>query len=591
MRFLRPKTARVLVALVCGGLGAACDETPTAVVEPSLEGVSGAGQSAVVGAMLAEPLVVRVRDAAGAPVAGQTVAWRAAPGGIAPASSPTDADGLARATVTLGPAAGTQTFVARLGSDSVTFAAIARPDAPTALAIRGGTGQAGRIGQPLGAPYVVEARDRFGNPVPGAEIAWQAASGEGTIIPAGTTGPGVTAFFLLADGTGRSAVVHTPERVGPNSVRAVVGTNQATVIFTSTGTNTPTLVATVPIPPSYGIHDTFVRDGIAFVSAWNTGLILYDVGNGIAGGSPAQPAEISRIVTGSAGLSGARVHNAWWFHNPVTAERRYVFVGQEGPGIIGSSSSGDIHVVDVTNLAQPVEVAFYHLNGAGTHNFWMDEPAQILYAAYYNGGVVALDVSGTLSGDLAPREIARTTPGGATTYVWGVQLSGGALYATDMLHGLYRLALTGGAFAVSGGDNVPERYSSDLWVHGTYAYTGTWGTRAAAGHALKIWQLPAVGVPTLVDSLIVAGIGTVSDVEVSADGRLLLFSAENGPAAGIHLYDVATNPARPQLVAAIPVSTGVHTATLADIGGRRYVFAARNPSDPALRIYDVTGLP
>ena len=33
----------------------------------------------------------------------------------------------------------------------------------------------------------------------------------------------------------------------------------------------------------YGIHDTFVRDGLAFVFAWNTGVIIYDVGNGIRG--------------------------------------------------------------------------------------------------------------------------------------------------------------------------------------------------------------------------------------------------------------------------------------------------------------------
>ena len=46
------------------------------------------------------------------------------------------------------------------------------------------------------------------------------------------------------------------------------------------------------------------------------------------------------------------------------------------------------------DLAHPNEVASFHLDGAGTHNFWMDEDAQILYAAYYNQGVVALDVSG-----------------------------------------------------------------------------------------------------------------------------------------------------------------------------------------------------
>ena len=47
------------------------------------------------------------------------------------------------------------------------------------------------------------------------------------------------------------------------------------------------------------------------------------------------------------------MHNGWWFHNPVTSERRYLFIGQEGAATIGSSSSGDIHVVDVSDLAQP----------------------------------------------------------------------------------------------------------------------------------------------------------------------------------------------------------------------------------------------
>jgi hypothetical protein len=134
------------------------------------------------------------------------------------------------------------------------------------------------------------------------------------------------------------------------------------------------------------------------------------------------------------------VHNGWWFHNPVSGENRYLFIGQEGPGVIGSKSSGDIHVVDVADLAHPREVASFHFTGAGTHNFWMDEARQILYAAYYNGGVVALDVSGTLGGDLSRRVLGRIRPGGAgDTYTWGVQLANGSLYAIDMLSGLWQL--------------------------------------------------------------------------------------------------------------------------------------------------------
>jgi hypothetical protein len=80
------------------------------------------------------------------------------------------------------------------------------------------------------------------------------------------------------------------------------------------------------------------------------------------------------------------------------------------------------------------------MNGAGTHNFWMDEERQILYAAYYNGGVIALDVSGTLSGNLSNRLISQVRPGGAgNTFTWGVQLANGFLYAIDMLSGLWQL--------------------------------------------------------------------------------------------------------------------------------------------------------
>jgi hypothetical protein len=154
---------------------------------------------------------------------------------------------------------------------------------------------------------------------------------------------------------------------------------------------------------------------------------------------------------------GGDVHNIWWLHDPVSGSR-YAFVGEEsGPAQIGLSSAGDIHVVDVSDLTQPREVAFYHVPGAGTHNFSVDEANGILYAAYYNGGVRALNVRGDLENcpagqqvttgtlvrcDLVAmgREVARGLVGGKpAVYVWGVQLSGGSLYASDMLNGLWKL--------------------------------------------------------------------------------------------------------------------------------------------------------
>ncbi len=244
---------------------------------------------------------------------------------------------------------------------------------------------------------------------------------------------------LVAEG------IHTATIADINGRRYVFAARNpgspALLIFDITEPGAITQAATVPVPPAYGIHDTYVRDGLAFVFAWNTGVIIYDVGNGLAGGSPSAPRELSRLVTSDREVpGGSAVHNGWWFHNPVRGETRYLFIGQEGPGVVGSRSSGDIHVVDVSDLAHPQEVAFFHLEGAGTHNFWMDEPRQILYAAYYDGGVVALDVSGTLQGDLSSRLIAQIRPGGVgNTFTWGVQLAGESLYAVDMLSGLWQL--------------------------------------------------------------------------------------------------------------------------------------------------------
>lgn len=251
--------------------------------------------------------------------------------------------------------------------------------------------------------------------------------------------PALLDSALVADG------IHTATVADISGSRYVFAARNpqspALLVYNITDPASIALEATVPIPPAYGIHDTFVRDGLAFVFAWSTGVIIYDVGDGVHGGSPSNPVEVSRLVTTDDNVPGGpSVHNGWWFHNPVSEENRYLFIGQEGAGVVGAESSGDLHVVDVFDIEHPREVAFFHLDGAGTHNFWVDEPRQILYMAYYNAGVVALDVSGQLQGDLSNRLIAQIKPGGdGDTYTWGVQLANGSLYAIDMLSGLWQL--------------------------------------------------------------------------------------------------------------------------------------------------------
>jgi hypothetical protein len=222
--------------------------------------------------------------------------------------------------------------------------------------------------------------------------------------------------------------------------------NAQLVIADITDPAAPTQVFVRPMGKPF-VHDVFVRDGLLFTALWDDGMTIWDIGGGGKGGTPANPVEIGNVKT----VDG-NVHNIWWFHDPNTGSKRWVFIGEEGPGSVGASSSGDIHVVDVSDMADPREVAFYHVPGAGTHNFVMDEASQILFAAYYNGGVRALDVRGDLgacdeaarSSDgrcdlaLAGREAARALDDRQVS-VWGVARVGTTIYASDMLSGVFRI--------------------------------------------------------------------------------------------------------------------------------------------------------
>jgi hypothetical protein len=200
------------------------------------------------------------------------------------------------------------------------------------------------------------------------------------------------------------------------------------------------------------VHDTFVRSGLLFVGLWNDGMQIWDIGGCGGGATPENPRVLGSVIT----VNG-QVHNIWWYHDP-TGSKSFAFVGEEGAGIIGSSSHGDIHVVDVSEPSSPKEVAFYHLDNAGTHNFSIDEANGILYAAYYNGGVRALDIRGDLGActaaqqltiannvtrcdlKLMGREIATgLLDVNRSVYIWGVQFLAGSVYASDMLNGIWKL--------------------------------------------------------------------------------------------------------------------------------------------------------
>ena len=199
--------------------------------------------------------------------------------------------------------------------------------------------------------------------------------------------------------------------------------------------------------PGHSIHDVWVERGIAFSSNWDDGVVLADVGAGIAGGSPSNPQKISSYAYPS-GWN----HAAFPYWNEETGNF-YVIAGDEAfpNGLFiddrPTIPAGWIHFIDFTDMQNPKEVARYQVPEAGTHNLWVE--GDTLYVAYYNGGLRVVDISGRLMGDLYEqgREIAHFVPYDSEGRIpnapmtWGPQPHKGHIFISDWNSGLWALEL------------------------------------------------------------------------------------------------------------------------------------------------------
>ncbi|HET6232872.1 MAG TPA: hypothetical protein VFE05_22540 [Longimicrobiaceae bacterium] len=199
------------------------------------------------------------------------------------------------------------------------------------------------------------------------------------------------------------------------------------------------------------LQDVYVKDGLAYLSAWDDGLVILDVGQGIKKGTPQHPQMVSqfRYRTRWHGEQYGHTHFAYPYTN--AAGHAYVFVGDviipRGVDLNKRfDSGGSIHVLDVSRLTAPLEVASYAVEGAGVDHFWIEN--DVLYTAALTAGVHAADVSGDLRGTLRGREIASFSTADPHGFVpnlamaWAVRPHNGLLFATDFNSGLWIARLT-----------------------------------------------------------------------------------------------------------------------------------------------------
>ena len=195
------------------------------------------------------------------------------------------------------------------------------------------------------------------------------------------------------------------------------------------------------------LHDVYAKDGFLYMGYWRDGLVVLDIGNGIKGGSPANPKFVSQLrfnyldLYGPGWLAGA--HAVFRYKN-------YVFIGDEVfPARFDIQSrdripvQGIVHIVDVTDIEHPRRVAQYAVPEAGSHNMWVTD--DVMVVGYYNGGGRVVDVSGELRGDLyrQGREIARLWTGDPKgwrpnlPFTWGAQPANGLIYFNDINSGIW----------------------------------------------------------------------------------------------------------------------------------------------------------
>ena len=173
--------------------------------------------------------------------------------------------------------------------------------------------------------------------------------------------------------------------------------------------------------PNARLHDLWVRDGIAYSAQGGAGTVVVDVGNGKYGGSIEHPNLITTYELNSG-------HEIYPYFQQSTG-KTYLFVGDEEmnrqnrvwagtnyrnemttPGGVPQTSGGLVHIIDFTDPLNPKPVGRYELEDFGSHDIIVQD--DILYQAYYEGGVRLVDVSGQLLGNLRDqgREIAVFKP-------------------------------------------------------------------------------------------------------------------------------------------------------------------------------------
>jgi uncharacterized protein with beta-barrel porin domain len=295
------------------------------VLTPELQQVSGNGQSVPTNTTTA-PLVVRAL-LGGSPQAGVTINWTVTSGNatIGTVTNPTDASGIASATVNLGPTPGPVVITAsRADFPTVTQTFFVNSTLTRTLTMVSGDGQTAPPNAMLPQGLVVNAQNN-GIPIAGVVINWAASGGATLSAPATATGvTGNAGVYVTSTGPGPAPIQVTATRADDPT---------ATVIFTAN-----------ILPPQLVI---FAGDGQSgFVNTAATTPLEVKLLDGA--GQPVAGQTITwQVISGSATLGGFSSTTDALGHATMT----FSYGPNPGPITIQASAYGGAQTVNFSETA------------------------------------------------------------------------------------------------------------------------------------------------------------------------------------------------------------------------------------------------
>ncbi len=268
-------TGTTLLGLACGG-GGGGGTGPTRTLAKALA-PNGDNQVGNADQALANSLAVIVRDPSGTPVADIAITWAVPVGGGGgtvnhPPSAKTGADGIARASLTLGHDSVSQKVTASaagLSGSPVTFNETARIQGATQIALaptNSGNGQTDTVLAPLGLPYRVRLTDENNASVQGVLVNWSVPGlpgQQGSVSSSSSTTDDAGIAFVnrtlgSAAGT-QTASASVKGLIGsPVTFTATANAGHATQIARNGGDNQVGPINTaLPVPHSVIVKDAY----------------------------------------------------------------------------------------------------------------------------------------------------------------------------------------------------------------------------------------------------------------------------------------------------------------------------------------------